>query len=756
MSQFDYPRLNFHGHAYINSATGNNCFYLPLVIYDPLNVEVVIPPKLYVSEANLVADKTMRDVKAILPPGNAIQVDLTGMYAGIPYVDIESISTDELFKEWAKTPLGECFHDQAYWELYNLFEGEKTGQPLTGSIPGYWNYYGNMGYWFEGVRIGSIALFDKEKGESIHTTTTPDCPEDISQYLGHNFSMRQRNPDGHEYNTGIMIDTEPTFSAMTQVFCNCMRLEGNDLVAFSGKPVNAPCRYLNPFRIINEDVPLNSSATFITTIRTEDLEEKEKSSIIELFKKYGNKDPSKLKGVFIVHNLFEIGEDRPPDYLNDGEVMNPAKGTLVGNITPWYDDDELRTIKVARQLNGSMPLLMRNKFVPPVIMFPPTPFEIDYKHHFITLDFLNSIPETNVTFGEKGGDPRADTSYAYETMDIGELELGVTDQNGDTYPISKFRIDKSTYSRRKLLRESGMIKLAFKYQDGLTEQKLRDGSFYIKGKGFDPAKKKMSGEAWLMKESRYTILTDQAALYVDQYSDPSKGYRCSSGQREPCVLRIFDRGVSVTEPIQITPIKYEYHLEGDGSCQVTLLQTDSYKDGDVFTVHTDRAGGTIYEFVPGRMRYTLAKNAMNVLSTGFYAVLRVLARKNYARYLDPGHPLYPTEVTWDVLYREIFRTYELIYPCMAKSKLPFRKEIWDNPIMAGELVKAISEDNWQSSMYMPFTRELSWDQVELIHKWAEKFKSEQEDDAYDIKLEKSILQQEKYTRSLVKLDDLNK
>ncbi|MBK8853986.1 MAG: hypothetical protein IPN10_07680 [Saprospiraceae bacterium] len=51
MSQFDFPRINFHGQAILDTATANNGNYEPrLTMFDQENSTAFMPPRCYLGD----------------------------------------------------------------------------------------------------------------------------------------------------------------------------------------------------------------------------------------------------------------------------------------------------------------------------------------------------------------------------------------------------------------------------------------------------------------------------------------------------------------------------------------------------------------------------------------------------------------------------------------------------------------------------------------------------------------------------------
>ena len=227
--------------------------------------------------------------------------------------------------------------------------------------------------------------------------------------------------------------------------------------------------------------------------------------------------------------------------------------------------------------------------------------------------------------------------------------------------------------------------------------------------------------ARFLKENPYMISTDQAGLYANQGDDPINGYVSYGYPKEHCVIRIFNKGVPVTEAIPIC-IQSNIVTEGGALSSTNILRNTKLIDKDIVTYPTNGPANSMFLFLPYHLSTPLGEGSLQgeILFTGSFVSLRVLPVHDYGQYLDPHHKGFPTPVTWDVLYQEIFQTIEVAYPAMSQV-LPFTKENWDNATMAAQILNRISDNNWGSSQYMPPSRDLSDDQKQLIYKWAENF-----------------------------------
>ena len=424
MSQFDFPRINFSGQAFINPGTANNNVLLPLVTYDPIQIKALLPPRIYLSQDLL----TLHKLGALpIPPNQEILEE-----GDLRYLEIDPINSRRKFMNWATTPLGNSLLDEPYHALYQLVTIKRTGKPLTGNLPANWNYYGGMEFGFTDVIVRSITLADKQ----CITSETPECPSEVANVLG--ATLRMSDEEGQS--TAVMIDVLPSLAMFSQVFCDTVQLVKKEAVLMSGRPVKGSLRFLNLNRIMNQEGVLSSSGTFFSAIPVEELAGGMHSLVIRLFEQYSQKE-ERIKGVFIRYNLFEVNEDQTPDYSLLGSAANPAFATVAGSLTPWYEG-EMRSITMGRQLTPEAPFL-------PDTVLAPFVCQVDGSRSRVRLDVLGSIPEEQV-----GNCPAA-----YETYPIGSLRLMLLNEGKPDVLISSFSVDARHFSREHLLITGGVIDL---------------------------------------------------------------------------------------------------------------------------------------------------------------------------------------------------------------------------------------------------------------------------------------------------------
>lgn len=698
MSQFDYPRINFLGKGTIDSATANNGFYVPLVIFDPIQSSALLPPRLYFTPDVFKPGASLDEITNLLPNGVSLKQDQSGYLHDVFYCEISPINTIDIFQQWAVVPLGNFEADKAFIPLYEILKVPHTGEDLLGINPGYWNYYGSMGTSFnwkgkDNVTVTSVATgWDYNTNqEIIYSTICPTTPPDVQPWLGATIS-----------NPGVMIDVAPTFAIYTQIFTDILKIEKDGTELLKGRPCKYSLRFLNGAKIVNEQMPDAGSGVFNASISIDELDESCKKTVIDFFEKYGD-HKRKLKGLFVHLVIMEIQEDRPTDYNKIGNNSSPAKSTFAGSISPWYEG-ELRSLVMGRQLIQDASFISEGD-----VVLPPCLLVNDTWNKIISWDVLNVVPQINTSSVPSQG-PTTDMDPVYATYNLGKLTLLLEDEKAaPILEIGEVQINENDYPRAHYLSSAGILRFPYTF----SPEQLQKGYLAVYGQNDKGERVR------LLHETPYMIASDVAGLYANEGDDPDKGYLSYGYPKEPCTVSIYEKGHPVKAPIPISIQAVEMAASG-GSQKSYLLQNAYYQDGDAITFPVKEATNVMFLFLPNHLEGAYGANKLQSIITimNSFVTLRVLPKHDYGKYLDPNDPQYPVPVTWDVLTTEIFNYFIMLFPLMGLIK-PFTKDSYENKSGATMLLSLISDKNWASPGYMPPTRDLSDDQKQLIQKWAE-------------------------------------
>ncbi|MBI1305770.1 MAG: hypothetical protein GC181_04055 [Bacteroidetes bacterium] len=686
MSQFDFPRINFYGHAFIDPATANNNYFLPLVIYDPVNSMAFLPPRLFIHPKFRAKTTTTEDFEKAIKPFAVLNDP-----AGNAYIEINSVCSVEIFNQWCQTPLGKHSVDQPFHKLYALIRVPGTGKNLIDKCPGYWNYHGKMTFGFENVRVTSVDTFSKESGKVNHDIHSDNWI--CRSLIGAELSMNDR----FNTRTGVMIDVCPSMSVHSQVFCDELSLSSSTKSWFSGKPYKGTVRTMNPFRIVNQNSICAASGVVYSAM---ELSETEMTADFRALLPESSLGRGKLKGLLFRYSLLEVVENWEPDYEQTGEVSNPARCTVAGSISPWFDGD-LKSFSIGRQLLGEVPFLGYRKLFPILCSF-------NKETKILSIDLIGNVPEVNLDVPQSGKEP-IHFPQQYALYDLGELRLFAAKGDAEIQ-IGSVNFSESDPGRKTFLETGGIRDFSCEH---LPDGFIGEAEILLKGIA-RTAEHENGIKAILARESRYLITSDENGLYANEGDDPALGYISYQYPKEACRLRIFERGNPVINPVALTVLHHKVDVTGESVQLVELCKDNMFFDGQQLIIPLHKTSNSVYLFADGMELPDLSSMYKAITRTGFFISLRILPNRRFEKYLDPQNPEYREQVNFDLVYEELFKLYDLIYPVSGKIS-PFHEKAF---IRARHFIKELmSDENWASSSYMPSTRELSDNQKRIFLKW---------------------------------------
>ena len=101
-------------------------------------------------------------------------------------------------------------------------------------------------------------------------------------------------------------------------------------------------------------------------------------------------------------------------------------------------------------------------------------------------------------------------------------------------------------------------------------------------------------------------------------------------------------------------------------------------------------------------------NAYHYFGFVSYNTFRVLPDDNYDNVPD-------SQITWDFVYQNVIRYFYLVYPGMF-ARLAFQNETIAKQ-SASIIAKMVAKSGWDSTSYMPVSRDLSDGKRKLLQRW---------------------------------------
>lgn len=713
MSLFDFPRIHYSGLLDVNVPTINNAVYFPLTMYAATTTSAFIPPRLYFSSKALIEAVT----PSIHP---TIYFDEVNRYF---YIEIEPINTIPILRQWCMTPIvvnDLTRLDAAYGPYYTAAANDtndvNAGLPFIGKCPGYWNMYGDMGVSIYQTKASGVQIFDGTKVNTYapNTNNTPD----INTILQTAFDL-DTSPDS-KITTALMVETVSNQSCYANIFCsrvNVYNTSNSGSVVLQGKPFKFSAGLYSTWKVYNWMPAMSGAARFCSAIPLAEIENGSSSPLVQFIQNNKAYDGRPLKGLFVSFTIQEVFENRYDQtiYANNNTSANPAQCTTSITIAPWYDGD-LISGNLGRNLISlnAKPIYTNTALNAPIQMTPTicSVKNLATNKALYSIDFGVTWPELMTPAFTFANPPAHRGDASFETANLGNLlfyagstQFASIALNPGVNPMS------SMYSRGNIF--------DFVITDSNVIQALSQNliNVYL-----------TNTSTLALQESTYYIATDQKGPYTNQGDDASDGFMVYSNNREPIILRILQRGVPISTPINIGIAQYIIPEAANDPVgppsHIEWVQTaDGYKL-DFMDLPFNASNNAVYYFIykglyPGDVApsYTNSSNNYTVMDTGSFICMRVYPQKDYDRYLNPSNPNYAPP-DFGVIYNEIFKLYDVVYPIMA-LKHPFVETEWNNGTMAGAVLQRTDPKFWNNIIYMPRSREISESQRKLLKAWAD-------------------------------------
>jgi hypothetical protein len=375
---------------------------------------------------------------------------------------------------------------------------------------------------------------------------------------------------------------------------------------------------------------------------------------------------------------------------------NPARSVMVGSIGVWGGNELASTpsqrilAPVAQVAEAkSRPFRKRLDFTP-LAALSATPVKVSLgpaaaivDGNTVTVDLINTFPEA---------------SPALEKANLGSFILQSVASDGTVLPIGQ-PLTFNQYNKAAYEAGGGLVTFDF---DPAQQDAVANGTLQLVQQGAtgDPA----------LAELQFVAETDDRGTYLDE------------GNSASIQISVYERGGPVVTPVQLLAAQYDINtnLITDTNNQIVQFQNGAPPTGVVLAVNNNASTvqfsaaqpGICYIFFypfTGATPPAAPSSGFNSPSD-FYAIVRVLP---FDDALETNTP--DSQLTFDFIYNNVLVTYDLIYPVMSLVRNLNNKNIVD--AMAEQLKFAISLDTFESTLYMPITRELSAGKRKLLQRY---------------------------------------
>ena len=722
MSYLTPPRLSFLGRSYANASTANNNDIAG--VYD-------------IDQMKLNSQMKLMDNGQALPPS-------TNTF------EWKDVADNPQLRKWLmglmKAPP-------------NSLDEDEFGTPNEGHAQmAHWNYYGDHNTEFRKTFIiggettrGRVAMNDPIRKIEV-------------ELLGDIFYQRRRG--------AVLVDADPYALITSQIFSGQFRLSyqfSKDIripVLTADHPTTAYSYFINTSKNLNPSCVgfEKVSAIFQFGILSDNMsffegKEFESDAFRDLVKSV--KGARGLMVRFCLYDaIFHIQATDLAKKFDEGlYVFNPYQGWVLGSIGLW-NEGELASAPPGRKLSIQVPYeytpppaeltdeeyaekKRRSSTVPnyrerktsPADDAPKTGTlgitlaKVNKSSSIVTLDCISTFPEANI--------------HRRDKFDLGPMNLvllyGTPLQPGELPPnsvtIGAIPNDKATYEIG-----GGVVDISYANSTDLEtiNANIEKGQLAIFRAGTN------AYQFQLIESPAFVAQTDQRVVYFDAKVGSGKSAIPGTSQIR---VQLSRRDARVNQP---TLMNLEYWM-----CQKDYINPDKPQvpvTDPYFSVeNAKRIKPTCY-----KLPYTNLSQPVEVITdqievTGGEITLKLTALRpgvSMIRFVDPTVPkvvpafawdnvdfatvrILPfddySEVpdheinNWDYIYRNVFGFYSVLYPIMSKV-IPWGpdgapKDPATVRQFASELLAFTDPNIWNTTIYMPITRDMSAGKRELLRRW---------------------------------------
>jgi hypothetical protein len=360
----------------------------------------------------------------------------------------------------------------------------------------------------------------------------------------------------------------------------------------------------------------------------------------------------------------------------------------------------------------------------------PAVAEVDQANAVIALDIISTFPEDNVLTRTK--------------MPLGAMELRVEPASGAPLTIGPIPNDRESYEAG-----GGVVEISYAAspERSAIDAALDQGRLAIWSAQF--------GQDLLAEVRGIDVQTDDRAVYFDERLPASSGggsapgtavIRAQASERGRALARTATINleywmcakdyINPNKPIVAVPSKY-FEVGGATRIADTIYPNPFYHGSQspnvpqTISVITEQvtvpAGGSLalpltalrpgvsmIRFVDPAIQPPVVPNF--AWDNCDFALVRILPYQDYSSYPDS------VINDWDFIYEHFFSYFSVMYPVMSQV-LPWGPDNAPNdpPRIRQEYARLIlhftDEKMWDSTLYMPITRELSAGKRALIQRW---------------------------------------
>lgn len=695
MSYLSRPAFHFIGGAYSNPSTANNNDFADVFDVDTLEFKPTITP--------------VPGATVLQPPGQ-------------PQVSYGGPQDSSLLRTWLM--------------------GLMTGLPASEGGPygqqAHWNYYGDHATRFDQATVSTIWA-----RPGVTVPSTDPLYGATVQIVGNVFF-------GGPPTNPVIVDVDPYALVTSQIFSAGIRVvaaDGQTVLIDAQQNNRAFSYFINPYKNVDPAAIgfQMVSAIFICSVQNGPGLKINPSGVhspalADLASAVAAGAGLNLRYCFYDAIYQTSPSDLYQNYAKGIYSANPYIGKVLGTLGVLAPGDLLsapmgRKLYVQTKFSTAGATCGGQAVTGGTITLGEAMAGVDPSARSITLDLISTFPECNVVTNEK--------------LDLGAMQLVLVPPGGAAIPVGPIPNDQQTYEAG-----GGLAEISYASSPHLAqiEQYLATASLAIQG--LTPA------QVLLGEVPGIDIQTDDRAVYFQESTPGGNGGPAVPGTAT-ITIRVFDKGVPapaattvnleywmcqkdyinpdkpmVPVPLQATPPQptlgryftvagatalpntaYFLPYYGGGPQHVEVMTDQvTVPAGGVLTLQLTalRPGVSAIRFLDASQPPTVPNFAWDNV---FYALVRILPTDDFSAYTDEQIN------NWPFIYANVFCYFSLLYPIMS-TFIPWGpEEAPRDPekvkAFANNILQFTDPGFWESTLYMPITREMSAGKRALLARWCQ-------------------------------------
>lgn len=371
------------------------------------------------------------------------------------------------------------------------------------------------------------------------------------------------------------------------------------------------------------------------------------------------------------------GEDLVAAYAKGYNGDNPARSSMVGTFGIW-EPGELASAPSGRLLfPAASPQLTSGAGI---AALGPAVARVDPARKVLTLDVISTFPEQ---------------SDKLDKADFGTLQLQARDASGAITPIG-------------VLPYTSYDKHAYESTGGICEFPLPGGETFDL-QTLELSQPIPNDTITVLRESPFNAESDDRCVYIDE------------GQTVSATVVVTSKAGPAPAAMSLLLAQYDSNGNLLAAPLVQVVDSAGHPvQSHILPVINGTAAFGIQSLAPGACYLafypfqdqpptSIPQTGIPLPST-FYIAIRMLPFDNELERNTPD-----SQLSWAFIYTHVLRVFSLVYPVMSLVRNLSDRSVVEG--MAEQLKFATSLDTFESTLYMPITRDLSAGKRLLLQRW---------------------------------------